>query len=165
MPDAAVLLFSEVIAAWALAVYAVRDPVNDADDLAELADRFGSPRRWRVLVFARALLPMLTLVVATKGWRVLWVALPLSVTAALLPLVRVSIDARRCAELEIGTVTSVAALLAFFIRSLRLHLDRGVGLPFTSSRIAAVFLTAAIVLFVVNGGTYVVRGILKKSAI
>lgn len=147
------LLWAHTLLLWALSAYASRDPLGDETKF--------EARRWRSWVIARSVIAA-----AVVAWLSGSVSLPLLVflPGIVLPFARAKIPARYCAELEIGTNVTFAAAAFLLIRRSALEMERAVfSLPFSEKRIATACLVAALMLFTVHGGTYLVRGILKKS--
>jgi len=147
------LLWAHTLVIWALAAYTARDPVID--------DTTGAMQRWRITVLLRT-----TVSAATVAYLSGSTSLPILLFAfgVLLPVARARIPARYCAELEIGANAAMATLALLVIRRGNLDVERAVfALPVPENRIAASCILAALALFTVHGGTYIVRGILKKS--
>lgn len=153
MTDGNFLLWAHTLLLWTLATYVARDPADD--------DTPSAARRWRMTVLLRAAIP--AAVVAYLSGSASLASL-LLVSAVLLPAARSRIPARYCAEIEVGANAVVIALSLLIIRGSNLDVDRAVfALPVPENRIAASCVIAALALFTVHGGTYIVRGILKKS--
>jgi len=157
-PD--MFLWSEVVLLWAIGNYSVRDPTNDPDEKRDI--RFWKRAEiWHGLVIIRSVAATLLTWAICRSSALSLLVLAGSIT---LPLLRSRIPARRTAELEI------AATVAFLIVSWELitfrHLRAVWGLlpaPLSESRTTTVMFIAAAAVFVVHGGTFIVRGILDKS--
>lgn len=118
-------------------------------------------------MFFLFLLPFLVI-----GWRFL-VALSLAVVAALLALALTYARERggkhdtwraRGAEFELGITSTYVILSALLVGNETLRpLVTLIRLPISDSHLAAICFGAAIALFIVRGGTQVVRGILNKA--
>ncbi|HVE72219.1 MAG TPA: hypothetical protein VNI54_12690 [Thermoanaerobaculia bacterium] len=133
-------------------MYFTRDPLDD-----ETIDR----RRWLMWVTTRA-----TIAAIVVGWITNSVVLPLVLlaSAVVLPLVRARIPGRYCAELEIGANVVFASAAFLVVQGEHLDVERTFfTLPFSNQRIAVACIVVALMFLTVNGGTYVVRGLLKKS--
>jgi hypothetical protein len=147
------LVWAHTLLVWALSTYVSRDPLDDEMKLVA--------RWWPIWVVTRSVIAA-----AVVAWLSGSVWLPVLVLALgiVLPFARAKIPARYCAELEIGTNITFAAAAFLLIRRSSLEMQRAViSLPFSEQRIAAACLVAALMLFTVHGGTYLVRGVLKKS--
>jgi hypothetical protein len=118
-------------------------------------------------VFVLFLLPFLLI-----GWRFL-IAISLAVLAALLALTLTYARERggkhdtwraRGAEFELGITSAYLVLSALVVGDEAIRpLVSFVRVPVADARLAAICLGAAIALFMVRGGTQVVRGILNKA--
>jgi hypothetical protein len=97
-----------------------------------------------------------------SGWHV-FVGLFTFAAAVLLPLARRRIATKYLAELEIGAnlsyLVGVAALAALDPQSL----TDCVWLGLSNRQVAAVFYIASIAVFILRGGTNIVRGVLEKG--
>ncbi len=158
------LLISELLLFWSLVNYAVvSDPVRLMNRLA--ADNQPVPKFWSVLLLVRSLaMALITFLIAGVNIESLVLALCLGTASLLLPIARrwwVAPDYG--AELEIGASTFVVILIVACIVRWHLVAHRfWIALPFPESTTSALCLIAAIVIFNIRGGTYVVRGILNK---
>ena len=163
------LLISELLLLWSLANYAVvSDPVRLMNRVS--ADNQPIPKFWSALLLVRSLaMALITFLIAGANTESLVLALGLGTASLLLPIARrwwVAPDYG--AELEIGASTFVAILIVTCV--VHWHLVRWhfvahrawAALPFPESTTSALCLIAAIVVFNIRGGTYVVRGILNK---
>jgi hypothetical protein len=118
-------------------------------------------------MFALFLLPFLLI-----GWRFV-LSLLLAILAALLALALTYTRERggkhdtwraRGAEFELGITAAYAVLSALLVGDSAMQpLVSLIRVPMTDARLAAVCFGAAIALFIVRGGTQVVRGILNKA--
>jgi hypothetical protein len=150
------LLWSHLLLIAAAVTYCTRDPISDdnVDDPAA--------RRWHILAVGRSLAA--AAVTAYVAGSSILLPIIVFVFCAALPLVRFNLPARYCAELE------VTASIAFALATLYI-VDRGnvtmarafFLLPVSNQQIATACLIAALLLLTVHGGTYIVRGVLKKS--
>lgn len=147
------LLWSHVVLIWAIATYLVRDPLED--DVPRVT------ARWRIGIAVRAS------VAAVLTWSLsgsLWLALLMLGCAIALPFSRALVPARRCAEVEVFFNAAFAISSIVMITNGKLDLRRVLfHLPLSDRRISAACVVAALGLFTVHGGTYIVRSVLKKS--
>lgn len=71
---------------------------------------------------------------------------------------------RHAAELEVGTTLLFMISAAWIVQRAGIAADRGfIALPLSEARIAALLLVVSAFVFSVQGGTYIVRGVLEKS--
>ena len=165
----ALLLISELLLVWSLVNYAVvSDPVRLMNRLS--ADDHPVPKFWSVLLLVRSLaMALITFLIAGANTDSLFLGLCLGTASLLLPIARRWwVAADYGAELEIGASTFVAILIVTCV--VNWHLVRWyfaarrawITVSFPESTTSALCLIAAIVIFNIRGGTYVVRGILNK---
>src|SRR5882762_380974 len=67
------------------------------------------------------------------------------------------------AELEILVVALNLLLVLAFIRHLDLRIHSHLSLPISREQISAISIVSGVLLFVIRGGTYIVRGCLRKT--
>jgi hypothetical protein len=148
------LLWGHVLLVWALANYTFRDPLAD--------DAPPKKAKWRVRVIARALVAAIVIgVIAPSNMSLAALVL---VGATALPFVRVLILSRFCAELEIGVNFAFAIATFAMTRSSAAGVERAwLPIPASESRIGVICIVTALAFFTVHGGTYIVRGLLKKT--
>jgi hypothetical protein len=158
------LLISELLLFWSIVSYAVvSDPVRLMNRLS--ADNQPVPRFWSVLLLVRSLaMALITFLIGGANTKSLFLSLCLGTASLLLPIARrwwVAPDYG--AELEIGMSTFVVILIVACVVHWHLVAHRAwTALPFPESKTSTLCLMAAIVIFNIRGGTYVVRGILNK---
>ena len=147
------LVWAHVILIWSIATYLVRDPLDD--------ENLRTKRRWLASLLIRAAGAAIA-VGALSGSTPL--ATSIFVASVILPIARSRLQARYCAELEIAANVIVAAGSVVLVTRSQPELQRVVlPLPVSNDRIAAASIVIALFLFTIHGGTYVVRGLLKKS--
>ena len=148
------LLFSEGCLLWACAAYAVSsDPLPGEQ-------RSFQKMSWRIGFFARAVFACGFAYGLSRSW--LFAIALFGITIAQ-PLVRYYLSPARSAEIE---CTFVAVLLGFLLATIKtLHLVpiEVAQLPLTPEHKGALCILIASLLFSVRGGTYIVRGVLKKA--
>ncbi|HEV7238503.1 MAG TPA: hypothetical protein VGQ36_04620 [Thermoanaerobaculia bacterium] len=147
------LMWAHVLLIWSIAAYITRDPVDD--------ESLRSARHWRVWVLVRSLAAGIGVGLLSGA---MWLSILVFACSLLLPFARSRIPARHCAELEISANVVLAAASLVFVQRNALQLERALfALPVTNNRIAAACIVMSLFLFTIHGGTYVVRGVLKKS--
>lgn len=139
---------------WALANYTFLDPLAD--------DAGAKDAKWRVIVITRAVASAIAVAVIAPS------SLPLSgLTLAgviILPFLRALIPPRYCSELEITASFLFVSATFLMTRNRSNGVEHAwLSVPATTNRIGAIGIVAALALFTVHGGTYIVRGLLKKS--
>jgi hypothetical protein len=67
------------------------------------------------------------------------------------------------AELEILVAVLNLLFVFAFIRHLDLHIHSHLSLPISREQISAISIVSGVLLFVIRGGTYIVRGCLRKT--
>ena len=163
MPGA-LLLISELIFLWTVVSYAVvSDPVQEANRSS--ADRPTVERMWIVLLVFRSLIAgLVTVVIAGVRPGSLFLSLFLAMGSLLLPIARRwQVSPVYGAELEIGATALLVIVIVVCVVDGRLTaLRHWIPVPFPESRTSALYFIAAIVIFNLRGGTYIVRGILNK---
>src|SRR6266852_508133 len=151
-----VLLWSQLCALWSVSSYAVT-----SDPLPE--DRDGTNFSWRTW---KMTLPIrivgVTLVsygmthsIVTCGW--------LTTVTAIHPWIRLRSPLRWTAEIEVLVLISNVLFVLAFVRHFHLQLHTYVPALLSTERLAAICIVGAILLFVIRGGTYIVRGCLRKT--
>jgi hypothetical protein len=151
----AFLLWSELILLWSLFSYVVAsDPM--ADDVRGKNFRWGL---WRRLFLARiAGAVVLAGLMAHSIILCCW----LGAAVALHPWIRLRSPRKWTAELEVTIVLVNLLMVLAFVR--RLHLQSHVSFSgIASAHLAAISLVLAILPFTLRGGTYIVRGFLRKT--
>jgi hypothetical protein len=129
-----------------------------ADPLKEEAQRF----RWRQWYWLLAFRVIVTAAVAYAMTRSIVVSVFLCLMAFVQPLLRFRMPMRWVAEFEALCVAAVIIIPLLSIR--HFHLASYWQLrALNSARVGAVCLAGTTFLFIVRGGTYIVRGILRKA--
>jgi len=147
------LVWAHSVLLWAIGTYSSRDPLVDE----ELRAR----RHWYWWVAGRS--------VATAGIILFLsssipLALVLFAFSIAVPLGRLRVPVRYCAEWEVVTAIGFAGLTLFVATRVPLEMGNAVvRLPVADNRIAVACVVAALALFTIHGGTYLVRGLLTKS--
>ncbi|MGH8479995.1 MAG: hypothetical protein ACREXK_10535 [Gammaproteobacteria bacterium] len=161
MNEPGFLLWAHVVLIFAIANYISRDPLLDEIDVRATAQRFRALLSWRAWVIGRAALAAITVAYLSAGFLPGAVVLCASIA---LPFLRAKVRPRFCAELEVVAVSAFAigALWITSTRTLRLA-NTVFEVPVSNLRLAVGCTVVALFVFTINGGTYVVRGILKKS--
>jgi len=155
-----VLLGAKLWAFWVIANYTYpADPVAAASEAKRR--RLG----WRrfAVVAARSF-ALAGIATWTSGWNWNLGAFTFALAVAL-PLVRGRISSRYLAELEIGANVFFLFGLAFLAIERGIPSSIAVGSEPARRQTAAAYIVTAIVIFVMGGGSYMVRGILDKGKI
>lgn len=165
------LLWTELTLVWVLANYGpVRDPVGRQEVVSMGPDRL---REWRRRVGARAILggggvlllvgPGLSAVVLSTVFLALALLLP-ELRQQCIRRVREGRpwELRSEYELAVNVLFLVVAGGIVGGRNLRPTLDAAI-VPFPAGELASGLLVVSAVVFLVRGGTHVVRGVLEKS--
>jgi hypothetical protein len=150
------LIWSELFALWSIVSYGIA-----ADPLPE--DRNGGTFKWQA--WRRSL--VLRIVVAAVfsyliGHSVI-VSSWLGTFAAIQPWIRFQSHKKWTAELEILMVVLNLFFVFAFIKHLDLQTHVYLAFPISLEHLAAISIVSGILLFVVRGGTYIVRGCLRKT--
>jgi hypothetical protein len=164
MPD--LLLFAESLFIWQVVNYALStDPVRDDKIHPEIAgDEARNWRSWLAGVASRSLAAAI-FVIAARGFSRTSFLLAGSLFAGsiLLPVARRLIPVVSLAEFEL----LANGLAVLFIWRVCAHLRAGSApLWFTrlnSNQVSALFICAALFIYAIRGGSYLVRGILEKA--
>jgi hypothetical protein len=163
---ASLLLWSLLLLGWVVAMYYVGRTVSIWGRVHP-----APPETWWgsgiAKMFVLFLLPFLVI-----GWRFMTAVL-LALLASLLALALTYARERggkhetwraRGAEFELGITSAYVLLSALLVGNETLRpLVALIRLPISDGRLAAICFAAAIMLFIVRGGTQVVRGILNKA--
>lgn len=168
---ASLLLWSELILVWVLVNYGpIRDPAGRQEVVA-LGE--GELHAWRRRVAARSILGAgAVLFLVGPGLPAALLSTVFLALALLLPELRQQCirrvregrwwELRSEYELGVNALFLGAAAAVVGGRNLRPALDPA-SLPFSAEGLTAVLLVVSAVVFLVRGGTHVVRGILEKS--
>ena len=150
------LLWSQLCGLWSVSSYAVAsDPLPEDRDNANF-----SWRTWRMTLPVRiagtALLSYgMTDSIVTCGW--------LTTLTAIHPWIRLRSPLKWIAEIEVLVLISNLLFMLAFVRHFHLQLHTRVPTSLTTEHLAAISIVGSILLFVVRGGTYIVRGCLRKT--
>ncbi len=150
------LLWTQVCALWAISSYAIA-----ADPLPE--DRDNTNFSWRTW---KKTLPMriagiaflsywMTHSIVTCGW--------LATIATIQPWIRFRGPLKWTAELEVLILISNVFFIFSFVRHFHLQLHTDFLTSLSPEHFSAISILGAILLFVIRGGTYIVRGCLRKT--
>ena len=149
--SAELLLWTEILLLWSFVSYGIA-----ADPLKEEAQRF----RWQGWSWLLAFRIVVAAVVAYAMTRSIVLMLFLLFIALAQPLLRFRLPMRWVAEYESLCVAMAVLVPLLYIR--HFHLASPFQ-PFNGARVGAVCLAGTTFLFIVRGGTYIVRGILRKA--
>jgi hypothetical protein len=156
------LLFAEAVLLWSTANYALSaDPIRNRHRKSSLQNK-----RKRLAWFTLRAAGAAALTVAVAGWGTgLLLAGAMFVACLLLPVARwLWVPSRYVAELEVAGNTGFAALAQFLIAHFDLRARWGLTrAPASAALIPAYMVAAALLIFVVRGGTLIVRGVLDRA--
>lgn len=147
------LLWTEMLLLWSVASYGIA-----ADPLKEEAQRF----RWRRWSWLLGLRVVATGAVAYAMTRSIALSLFLLLIALVPPLLRFRLPMRWVAEFESLSVAAIILIPLLCIRHFHLA-SYWRSQALNDARLSAACLAGATFLFVIRGGTYIVRGILRKA--
>jgi len=150
------LIWSELFALWSIVSYGIT-----ADPLPE--DRDGGTFKWQAwrralvlrIVVAAVFSYLIGHSVIVSGW--------LATFAAIQPWIRFKSHKKWTAELEILMIVLNLLFVYTAIRHLILQMHLYLALPISREQLSAISIVGGILLFVVRGGTYIVRGCLRKT--
>ena len=149
------LVWSQLLLVWSFAAYGVAaDPLNG-----ETGRVHG--RRWKLILSFRVLLAT-ALAYLFSGSIVLSVVLLL--VTLVQSLLRYRLPMRWLAEFEGLWISAYMTSSLALVRHLRLDPQRMVA-SISPSQLAALCILASALFVVVRGGTYIVRGVLRKSGV
>lgn len=156
------LLFAEVLLFWHATNYLLSaDPTRDGH-----RSRFSRKMVKRLAWFILRATGAAVLTAAVAGW---WPGMLLAgamlVGCVFLPTARwLWVPSRYVAELEVVGNVGFAALAQFLITHLDMQVRWGLfRLPVSEALISAYAVAAALLIFVVRGGTFIVRGVLDRA--
>jgi hypothetical protein len=147
------LLWTEVLLLWSVVSYGFA-----ADPLREEAQRF----RWRRWFWVLALRVIVTAAVAYAMTRSIVLSVFLIFMTFVQPLLRFRLPMRWVAEFEALCVAAMIVIPLLYIRHFHLA-SYWQPRALSGARASAVCLVGTNFLFIVRGGTYIVRGILRKA--
>jgi hypothetical protein len=150
------LLWSHLTLLWSFFAYAVAsDPLPE-----DLRSKSYPWRAWRNVLIVRIVgVAVLSLLLTHSLLLTCWLA----AITAVHPWVRLRSPRKWTAEFELASVTANLVFTGAFVN--HLHLQSHLFLPAALDRaqLAASSIVIAILLFTVRGGTYIVRGCLRKT--
>ncbi len=147
------LLWTELLVLWSFAAYGIA-----ADPLKEEANKFPWTAWTCFLVLRAILFGVLSYVIAGS----VGLSGVLAIFVVAQPLIRYRMPIRWVAEFECLWVLLVLTLSAGYVWHFKLA-SHWWPPVLREPQAGAVFLTIAILIFIVRGGTYIVRGILRKA--
>ena len=148
------LVWSQLLLVWSFAAYGVAaDPLNG-----ETGRVHG--RRWKLILSFRVLLAT---VLAYLFSRSMALSIVLLLMTLFQPLLRYRLPMRWLAEFEGLWISAYMASSLALVRHLRLDSQRLLA-SISPSQLAALCILASTLFVVVRGGTYIVRGVLRKSS-
>jgi hypothetical protein len=150
------LLWTELSFLWSISSYAI-----SADPLPE--DRDNSNFSWKIWRYTLAiriigmaiLAYLLTRSIIMTGW--------LATVVALHPWIRSRSPLKWTAEFEVLAVVSNLSIILALVRHFSLQPRISIPIPLLEEHLAAVSIAGAALIVVVRGGTYIVRGCLRKA--
>ena len=151
--SAELLLWTEILLLWSFVSYGIA-----ADPLKEEAQRFC----WQGWSWLLAFRLVVMAVVAYAMTRSIVLTLFLLFIALVQPLLRFRLPMRWVAECESLCVAVAVLVPLLYIRHFHLA-SPWQPQPFNGARVGAVCVAGTTFLFIVRGGTYIVRGILRKA--
>jgi hypothetical protein len=150
------LLWSELCVLWAIAAYGVSsDPLPEEG----IGNNFRWPK-WKIIIGVRGVgASLVTFVISGSVILSIWMLLII----LLLPWLRFKSSSRRTAEIEISVLAFNIFVTHILIRHWHLTLRHSIQTTLTAEQLSAISIMGATMLFVVRGGTYIVRGCLRKA--
>ena len=150
------LMWSELFTLWSIVTYGIT-----ADPLPEDAD--GVTFKWQTWRWALLLRIVVAAVFSYWICHSVIVSAWLVTLIAIQPWFRFRSPKKWTAELEIVAVV-LSLLFGFaFIRHFDLRMHAHLSLPISREQISAISIVSGVLLFVIRGGTYIVRGCLRKT--
>ena len=150
------LLWSELCALWSIFSYGIAsDPLPEDRNSSNF-----SWMTWREILALRiagmaVLIYLMTHSIIMTGW--------LTTITAIHPWIRLRSPLKWTAELEVLVLISNLFFMLAFVRQLSLQPHVQISSPPSTEHLSAISIVGAILLFVVRGGTYIVRGCLRKT--
>jgi hypothetical protein len=150
------LLWSQMCALWAVSSYAIApDPLPEDRENTNF-----SWRTWKRTLPARIVGTALvgywmTHSIVTCGW--------MTTIIAIHPWIRLRSALKWTAEIEVLVLISNALFMLAFVRHFHLHSHTFVPSSLSTEHLCAISIVGATLMFVIRGGTYVVRGCLRKT--
>ncbi|HXB70711.1 MAG TPA: hypothetical protein VNY05_20935 [Candidatus Acidoferrales bacterium] len=156
------LLFAEVLLFWHATNYLLSaDPIRNGD-----RNSFSRKTLKRLAWFFLRATGAAVLTAAVAGWRSgTLLAGAMLIGCVFLPAARwLWVPSRYVAELELAVNAGFAALAQFLITHFDMQVRWGLfRLPASEAIISAYTVAAALLIFVVRGGTFIVRGVLDRA--
>jgi hypothetical protein len=149
-------MWSELFALWSIVSYGIA-----ADPLPEDAD--GVTFTWQTWRWALLLRIVVAAVFSYWICHSVIVSAWLATLIAIQPWFRFRSPKKWTAELEIVVVVLNLLFDFAFIRHFDLHMHAHLSLPISREQISAISIVSGVLLFVIRGGTYIVRGCLRKT--
>jgi hypothetical protein len=159
------LLFAEVLLFWHATNYLLSaDPTRNTRNEHRNSSSRKTVKRLTWFLLRATGAAVLTATVA-GGWSGMPLGGAMLLGCAFLPIARwLWVPSRYIAELEIAGNVGFAGLAQFLITHFDMHVRWGLfPLPASEALIAAYTVAAALLIFVVRGGTLIVRGILDRA--
>ena len=150
------LMWSELFALWSIVSYGIT-----ADPLPEDAD--GVTFKWQTWRWALVLRIVVAIVFSYWICHSVIVSAWLATLIAIQPWFRFRSPKKWMAELEIVVVVLNLLFDFAFIRHFDLHMHAHLSLAISREQISAISIVSGVLLFVMRGGTYIVRGCLRKT--
>jgi hypothetical protein len=150
------LLWSELLALWAISTYGVSSDPLPEDRISNNVQR----AKWKKIVIARsAVTALVTLVITGSFILSIWIL----VITSIQPWLRFKTPSHQTAEFETGMLVLYLLVSLALIRHFHFTLSHSVPTTLTAEQLSAISTLGATMLFVVRGGTYIVRGCLRKA--
>ncbi len=150
------LLWTELCVLWSIFSYAIA-----ADPLPE--DRDNSHFSWKIWRNTLALRILGIAILAYLATHSMILSSWLATVVALHPWIRFRSPLKWTAELEILVVVLNLSIMLAFVRHFSLQPHLSIPIPLLQEHLSALSILAATLLFVLRGGTYIVRGCLRKA--
>jgi hypothetical protein len=150
------LLWTELCVLWAVFSYAIT-----ADPLPEDSDNANFPWKiWRNTLAIRIIGIAILAFLATHS---IIICSWLATVVALHPWIRFRSPLKWTAEFEILVVVLNLSVMLSFVRHFSLQPRASIPIPLLEEHLSLVFIVGATLLFALRGGTYIVRGCLRKA--
>jgi hypothetical protein len=150
------LLWSELCVLWAIAAYGISsDPLPE-----EATGNNFRWRNWKIILGIRGVgAGLVTFAISGSLILSIWMLLII----LLLPWLRFKSSSRRTTEVETSVLVFNIFATHILIRHWHLTLRHSIPTTLTAEQLSAISIMGATMLFVVRGGTYIVRGCLRKA--
>jgi hypothetical protein len=150
------LIWSVLFALWSIVSYGLM-----ADPLPE--DRQGSSFQWQAWRWSLVLRIVVAILFSYLVCNSVIVSAWLAAMVAMQPWLRFRSHKKWTAELEILLAVLNVLFVFAFVRKFDLQVHAHLALPIAKEHIAAISIVSGVLLFVIRGGTYIVRGCLRKT--